>query len=213
MGEQFAQWFEEGRQSAAAHPRQPTGDVGGSVASTASSADLSGAVRAEEAVAAPQHVNAPLPSLGHERKPACTEPWKSLYILRRGIFPCCYGCEPIAPMDRYAEAWNGATIQAIRSELSAGRFHDYCLRSTACPIVRKAAASRALPPRQIGRFYARRWWAHLDRVTNGRAGKVYRVVRRIARAATDPHYVVHHVQRLRGRSSGPYRPRDGAARL
>ena len=28
-------------------------------------------------------------SLGAERKPACTEPWKSLYILRRGVFPCC----------------------------------------------------------------------------------------------------------------------------
>lgn len=38
------------------------------------------------------------PSLGAERKPACTEPWRSLYILRRGVLPCCYGGAPIADM-------------------------------------------------------------------------------------------------------------------
>src|SRR5204863_376413 len=48
-------------------------------------------------VQAPAEPALPLPSLGSERLPACTEPWKSLYILRRGVMPCCYGGAPLAP--------------------------------------------------------------------------------------------------------------------
>ncbi len=40
-----------------------------------------------------------LPSLGGERTPACLEPWKSLYILRRGVLPCCYGGQAVAPQE------------------------------------------------------------------------------------------------------------------
>ncbi len=87
------------------------------------------------------------PSLGAERLPLCREPWKSLYVLRRGIYPCCYGGEPIAPMDALREAWNSPLLQDVRRELAAGRFHRYCLDSPACPIVRKAAsAGRIAPP-------------------------------------------------------------------
>jgi MoaA/NifB/PqqE/SkfB family radical SAM enzyme len=195
FGEQFEKWFEEGRRAVSAAPARKEEPV---------SRPLAPEPVAVEPVAAPP------PSLGQEHKPACTEPWKSLYILRRGVFPCCYGGAPIAPMDQYREAWNGELVQAIRAELSAGRFHEYCLRSTACPIVRKSAQSHAMPGGQRARFYVRRWWAHLDRVTHGGAGKVYRVIRRGARAASDPKYVAHHIQRLRGRATGPYVPRDRA---
>ena len=77
-------------------------------------------------------------SLGAENLPACLEPWKSFYILRRGILPCCYGHGPIAEMDEYRETWNSPTMQAIREDLAEGRFHQFCIDSTACPIVRKS---------------------------------------------------------------------------
>src|SRR5439155_6207633 len=138
MAEQFHTWFEEGRRSVTASPTVmlPSPEI---------VTPASPPVAIQTPVAPEQAVDQQLPSLGQERKPACTEPWKSLYILRRGVFPCCYGGAPIAPMDEYRQAWNGAAIQAIRSELSAGRFHDYCLRSTTFPFVCKAAVSRFMP--------------------------------------------------------------------
>ena len=104
-------------------------------------------------------------SLGEERFPACLEPWRRLYILRRGVLPCCYGCEPIAPMQDYRQAWNSPLIQGIRRELLAGRFHDYCLRSTACPIVRKQEAAATLPLKQRVLMRARHAWWRLNRDT------------------------------------------------
>ncbi|HEX7020581.1 MAG TPA: SPASM domain-containing protein, partial [Gemmatimonadaceae bacterium] len=98
----------------------------------------------------------PLPSLGRERRPLCTEPWKSLYILRRGVLPCCYGGAPIAPMDQYRDAWNGPLVQDIRAALVQGRFHDYCLRSFTCPIVKKAAEAQSLPWPHRARLRLRR---------------------------------------------------------
>ncbi len=114
---------------------------------------------------------AALPSLGGDRLPACLEPWKSLYILRRGVLPCCYGAEPIAPMDEFREAWNSTTMQAIRGELLGGRFHDYCLRSTACPIVRKSEEARLLPPSQRMLMRARHVWWRLNRATGDRPSR------------------------------------------
>jgi MoaA/NifB/PqqE/SkfB family radical SAM enzyme len=107
----------------------------------------------------------PLPSLGDERFPACLEPWRRLYILRRGVLPCCYGCEPIAPMQDYRQAWNSKLMQGIRRALLEGRFHDYCLRSTACPIVRKWEAASMLPLRQRVLMRARHAWWRLNRDT------------------------------------------------
>jgi len=95
-------------------------------------------------VAAP----APLPSLGRERLPACTEPWTSLYILRRGVLPCCFGGKSIAPTPGYREAWNAPLMQDIRRDLAAGRFHRYCLDSEDCPIVRKSSEARRLSWRE-----------------------------------------------------------------
>jgi MoaA/NifB/PqqE/SkfB family radical SAM enzyme len=107
----------------------------------------------------------PLPPLGGESAPACLEPWKSLYILRRGVLPCCYGSEPIAPMEGYRDAWNSPLLQDIRRELLQGRFHQYCLRSVACPIVRKSERAALLPAGQRARMLARRVWARLNRDT------------------------------------------------
>ena len=76
--------------------------------------------------------------LGEGQLPACLEPWKSLYILRRGVMPCCYGHAPIAAMGDYRETWNSRVMQKIRRELLKGRFHQYCLDSPACPILRKS---------------------------------------------------------------------------
>jgi hypothetical protein len=115
-----------------------------------------------------------LPSLGGERTPACTEPWKSLYILRRGILPCCYGSRPLAPMDAYRETWNSETVQGIRRELAAGRFHEYCLSSEACPIVRKSSHAEALTPPERTFLAFKRFWQRADRAAFGVPGKLAR---------------------------------------
>jgi hypothetical protein len=200
MGEQFEQLYEEGRRSV----RVPAASAcpSGAEPVRAVSGSIQPAVE-REPVALP--ASEPPPSLGRERQPACTEPWKSLYILRRGVFPCCYGGAPVASMDRYREAWNAPVVQAIRAELVQGRFHDYCLRSPACPIVRKSLEARTLPARQRVRLRARRWLAGLDRATHNRASSILHAMRwlgmRMTRAATDPHYTIHHLRRLLGMST------------
>jgi len=131
-----------------------------------------------------------LPSLGDEQLPACSEPWKSLYILRRGVMPCCYGGEPLAPMESYRETWNSPEMQAIRSSLLEGKFHDYCLRSSACPIVRKSNEAGVLPVQQRALLRARLAWAVLNRHTWGVPNMVWTPIRRGISAAhtavTDP---------------------------
>jgi hypothetical protein len=103
--------------------------------------------------------------LGLGRWPACTEPWRTLYILRRGVLPCCYGGHPIAAADGYHAAWNGPIVQAIRRSLAAGRFHEYCLRSPLCPIVAKGRKSGALPRREALMLAAHHAWQTLNRLT------------------------------------------------
>jgi MoaA/NifB/PqqE/SkfB family radical SAM enzyme len=92
-------------------------------------------------VASPSGVEAK-PDLGHGRLPLCREPWQNYYILRRGIMPCCYGGDKIAPMDRWEEAWNSRALHEIRAHLADGRFSRYCLESLACPIVQRHALQR-----------------------------------------------------------------------
>ena len=46
-------------------------------------------------VATDGHPAVEMESLGEEKLPACMEPWTSLYILRRGVLPCCYGGIPL----------------------------------------------------------------------------------------------------------------------
>ena len=77
-------------------------------------------------------------TLGEGRVPACLEPWKSLYVLRRGVLPCCHGDRPLATMGEYADTWNAPILQDIRRHIARGEFHAYCLGSQSCPIVRKS---------------------------------------------------------------------------
>lgn len=77
-------------------------------------------------------------SLGEGKLPACLEPWKSLYILRRGVMPCCYGHEPLATMGEYRDTWNSPLLKDIRRHIARGEFHSYCLNAQSCPIVRKS---------------------------------------------------------------------------
>jgi molybdenum cofactor biosynthesis enzyme MoaA len=78
--------------------------------------------------------------------PLCDEPWKTLYILRRGIMPCCYAAEPIAtwdqqqdrPLDEFLrEVFNGPAYRELRTELAAGRLPDFCMNTPSCPIVQR----------------------------------------------------------------------------
>ncbi len=84
------------------------------------------------------------PSLGQELEPICTEPWRKLYILRRGVLPCSYGGS-LGAMQDYREVWNSEEMAHIRSELAAGRFPQYCLEAPSCPIVRRSIHGGKLP--------------------------------------------------------------------
>ncbi|MCG6964655.1 MAG: hypothetical protein LJE95_15485, partial [Acidobacteria bacterium] len=170
----FAELFERGRLDVAADPdtlprmrevavQPPPED--GSKPEPPSEDDLPGDTDSER------------PTLGAERWPVCTEPWRNLYILRRGIMPCCYGGQPLADMDGFREAWNGPTLQAIRAELAEGRFHSYCLRTPSCPIVRKDEGAGGLPLAQAARRSVYRLWRRLNRITGGVPRKVVRWLR------------------------------------
>lgn len=125
----------------------------------------------------PEPAGEAVPSLGEDRLPACHEPWTSLYILRRGTLPCCYGGSPIAEMAAASEVWNGALLQEIRSELAAGRFHRYCLDSPSCPIVRKSQFAGSMPAAQAIFLRAREIWHAVDRRCHGVPGLVLRPVK------------------------------------
>lgn len=77
---------------------------------------------------------------GREPRVLCTEPWRSYYILRRGILPCCYGWKPIAPMSEWRTAWNSPALQEIRACLAKGELSEYCRLSLTCPIVQRHMA-------------------------------------------------------------------------
>lgn len=68
-------------------------------------------------------------------EPICAEPWKTLYVLNRGILPCCYARQPLATWqeqgdrsldDLLRDVVNSEAYQTIRSELAAGRLPHYC---------------------------------------------------------------------------------------
>ena len=90
-------------------------------------------------------------TLGEGKLPACLEPWKSLYVLRRGVMPCCYGDRPLAAMGEYRETWNAPILQDIRRHIARGEFHAYCLGSQSCPIVRKSRHARGAGGAASGR--------------------------------------------------------------
>lgn len=158
-----------------------------------------------EVVAAPPP-SPPLPSLGAEQRPACLEPWKSLYILRRGVLPCCYGGHPIAAMEDYGEAWNSDLMQGIRRELLRGRFHGYCLHSAACPIVRKFEEAGTLPFRQLLVQRLRHIWWKVNSDSNNVPNRVWWQTKRLAirarRVVFERQYRAHHLRRLLRRLPG-----------
>jgi len=135
---------------------------------------------------------APKPSLGAERLPACREPWSTLYVLRRGTLPCCYGSKPVASMSGFKEAWNSPLVRDIRRELSQGRFHQYCFESPACPIVQKASESHAMGGAAQLRFSLTQLRERWARAGYGWPGAAYRMGKRSYRT------VLGRIRRLGG---------------
>jgi hypothetical protein len=82
--------------------------------------------------------------IGETGMPLCREPWENLYILRRGILPCCYGNPVGYSFTDYAEAWNSPEIQEIRRYLSQGKLSPYCMECLGCPIVQRYLAEHPL---------------------------------------------------------------------
>jgi len=94
--------------------------------------------------------NVPLPGA-----PLCSEPWKTMYFLRRGIMPCCYGVEPLATWDQQGDrsigeflgdVFNGETLTEIRAELAEGRLAPYCVNTPSCPIVKTMKLQGLIDP-------------------------------------------------------------------
>ena len=99
------------------------------------------------------------------KEPLCSEPWKSLYVLNRGILPCCYGRKPISrwgergnrPVEQFIEETrNGPAFQEIRHSLANGVFPTYCLSSQSCPIVRKEMTEITRGASQVGAIDAQK---------------------------------------------------------
>jgi MoaA/NifB/PqqE/SkfB family radical SAM enzyme len=112
--------------------------------------------------------------------PICTEPWTSLYVLRRGTLPCCYGGAAVAPMQGFQQAWNSPLLQDIRRELRTGRFHRYCFDSPDCPLVRKSEEHRDLSVSQAALLRGTRLWTSWKRAGFGLPGSVYRRAKHLA---------------------------------
>ena len=86
-------------------------------------------------------------------RPLCAEPWKSLYVLSRGIMPCCYATEPLARWQEQGErsldeflrdVFNSDEYQTLRRELAAGRLAPYCANTPSCPVAKRRAEQRPL---------------------------------------------------------------------
>lgn len=70
--------------------------------------------------------------------PICSEPWSSMYLLRRGFMPCCYSRYVIAPWGTPPEqVWNSPFMKRLRSDLAAGHLNDHCHACPTCPIVQR----------------------------------------------------------------------------
>jgi MoaA/NifB/PqqE/SkfB family radical SAM enzyme len=141
------------------------GDDGADQAADEAAAEAAPTEPAEESPAeepAADRPSQPLPSLGAERLPMCSEPWRTFYILRRGALACCHG-GPLGPMDSYREAWNGEHIQQVRAALARGEFHTYCLHAPSCPIVRKHQGAGIMSSRDRARMASHRLLSRLFR--------------------------------------------------
>lgn len=78
--------------------------------------------------------------------PLCSEPWDSIYVLDRGVFPCCFGNQAVSTLDgvksqnlssRLRTVFNGPEYQEMRRLLARGELPAYCQREKSCPIVKQ----------------------------------------------------------------------------
>jgi MoaA/NifB/PqqE/SkfB family radical SAM enzyme len=92
--------------------------------------------------------------LRKSNEPLCAEPWKTLYVLGRGIMPCCFATEPLAkwedqgdrPLDQFLQdTFNSPEYQDLRSELAEGRLATYCRNTPSCPILKRMNDANDLP--------------------------------------------------------------------
>ncbi len=81
--------------------------------------------------------------------PICSEPWRTSYVLTRGIQPCTFGTlarqciatwsergdRPLAAF--VSDAFNGSAMQKMRAQLARGDLPRFCRDCPTCPIVRK----------------------------------------------------------------------------
>ncbi len=94
------------------------------------------------------------------REPICSEPWKTLYVLSRGVMPCCYATEPLGRWSEQGDrtlaeflkdVFNSPEYQHIRQELAAGRLANYCWNTPSCPVMKRMRAAGAAAPPAITR--------------------------------------------------------------
>jgi MoaA/NifB/PqqE/SkfB family radical SAM enzyme len=87
------------------------------------------------------------PEADTSSRPLCAEPWKTIYVLARGIMPCCYATEPIAKwtdqgersLDEFLhDVFNSGEYQNLRRELAAGRLAPFCRSTPSCPVAKRA---------------------------------------------------------------------------
>ncbi len=185
LGPRFTEAFEAGRREAIAlledAPPRPAAEAPQSPALLAPPP-----VAPEPPPVAPaREAAAPAPAATPQARPLpiCTEPWTSLYVLRRGTMPCCYGGAAVAPMQGFQGAWNSPLLQDIRRELRAGRFHRYCFDSPDCPLVRKSEEHRDLSVTQNAQLGLVRWFTRFKRAGFGLPGDLYRRAKGLALAA------------------------------
>ena len=79
-------------------------------------------------------------------EPLCTEPWQTLYVLRRGIMHCCFATSPVISWSQrgdktlaqfFRDVWNSPIFQEIRAALAQHRLHERCAETKSCSIVQK----------------------------------------------------------------------------
>jgi len=84
-----------------------------------------------------------------KNKPLCSEPWQCLYVLNRGIIPCCFGKNSIGTLDGVENSklenfldntWNSGVLLEMREKLAKRQLSDYCKNTPSCPIVKKIHA-------------------------------------------------------------------------
>lgn len=189
LGPGFAEAYEAGRREAVAlleaAPARPPSDRSDSPALLAPPPADPGP--APEGLEPPPAIfDPPAPGTVGRKLPICTEPWTSLYVLRRGTLPCCYGGASVASMQGFQGAWNSPLLQDIRKELRAGRFHRYCFDSPDCPLVRKAEEHRDLSAPQALLLGGVRWLTRLKRAGFGLPGRLYRGAKRLVRGPRQP---------------------------